>query len=206
MKSIILTLLLSSCSILLLAQSKLAIQAGWTASNMRVLASAEEWPQPTSSNFLHRPYLGISYQYNYKKFQLSTGLSSLILGASGGSFLGNGDWEHWYVVVPILGGYSITLSKEVQLVVQGGAEIGYKWANSTLVIGRINDHKGLVNLTAGAALAWKQFQWGTRGHWGLTDFEKMGATGFRHTGLSTYLSYTFWNSKRAKAKRLEKQQ
>lgn len=192
-----------------MGQINLSIQAGWTASNIRTLEDRSQPPVNVGERpfeVLHMPYVGLECTYQRKQLQFSTGLSALALGSSGGAFMGDHDWQHHYLVVPFSLGYQWSLSKSLNIVVNGGIELGYLWAQPVLTIGTRTRHLGMANLTTGAALQWKCFKLGVRGHWSITDFNQLGSSHYQHTGVTTYLSYIFWEEQKATAKRLERQQ
>ncbi|MGH1335801.1 MAG: hypothetical protein ACRBFS_06705 [Aureispira sp.] len=203
-------LLFFSCYFLK-AQSSLDIQIGWTFSNVRVLYDKSTVRLgPVADEFLlfdplHRSFLGLTYTYQIQRVHLSTGLSLLILGASDIPAAPDHPWINTYFTTPFMIGYSFSLSKKIplKLTIRTGIDLGYRLGNGVL-----GDEKwwGLLNLTTGLELTWRCFKLGTRGHWGMNNFFEYRPFHYHHTGLTTYLGYTFWDSKKAKAKRLERQQ
>lgn len=207
----ILWILLSLSCYNLKSQSSLDIQAGWTVSNVRGLYDQSTVQLgPVADEFLnfdplHIWFCGLMYDYQIEKVHLSTGISLLILGSSDIAAAPDHAWINTYATIPLLVGYSLKLSSKIplDLTIRSGIDLGYRLGNGVL-----GDEKwwGLLNLTAGIEISWKQFRLGTRGHWGMNDFFVYHPFHYQHTGLTTYLGYTFWDSQKTKARRLERQQ
>jgi hypothetical protein len=206
---IFLVLLLSMVVYKINAQSKVSILGGWTASKVRTLydKNVNKGPafvEASEMSILNAPYFGLEYEYAYKKLHLSTGLAILTLGSSRTPFFGEIPWPTYYWAFPFLGGYNIFLSKKWNIIVEGGAEIGFQQGSSGLI--GTGAYWGNINAVLGVELGYKRFRLGVRGHWGLTDFRYLDPITYKHTAITTYLSYDLWDHAKAKARRLRKQQ
>ncbi len=207
---VIYVLLLSSSKVF--TQSRVSLQLGWTASNIRAIYDKKTFkPGPVFDDsfvkfpFWHTPYIAAEYEYDYKKLRLSTGFHMMSMGAGGLPGLPGFYWVTAYWTVPILGGYHIKLGKGWDLVAEGGIEIGFQHGSSTIQTGG-GARWGNINAVLAVETEWKNFRLGVRGHWGLTTFRTFDPIIYKHTGITTYLGYTLWDQAKCKARRLRKQQ
>ncbi len=212
-----LTILFLSFGISSQAQHKISAYGGWTASKIQVFLSPDKRKGPIFNDLfklpiLHKPYLSFEYEYDWKKLRLSTGLSIAIWGSS--AFWGDPDiWAEMYLNLPIIAGFRLDLPKNWNLTIESGFEAGMRLTNLGIYF-YPDDYefkfRGNLNAILGVEANWKQFRLGTRLQVGLTTFRYWNDDiWFKHSGLTTYLGYTIWDSKIAKekrAKRLAKQQ
>jgi hypothetical protein len=209
MRETLLVLLLLIANDFCLAQSRVSVQGGWTASKIRAVnpnaPSGVYYNSLVNFSFMHAPYLGFEYEYNHKQLQLSTGISYMALGAADTPFYGEIPWGTGYWVIPILGGYHLKLDKGWGMIFEGGGEIGIQNGRTGGLMSG-GAYWGNINAVVGVELGYKRFRLGLRGHWGLTDFRYFLPITYKHTAITTYLSYDLWDHAKAKARRLQKQQ
>lgn len=193
------------------AQHKISAYGGWTASKIQVFLSPDKRKGPIFNDLfklpiLHKPYLSFEYEYDWKKLRLSTGLSVTIWGTS--EFFGDTQpWAEMYLNLPIIAGLRLDLPKNWNLTIESGFEVGVRLTNIGIYFLDDFDNKfrGNLNAILGAEANWKQFRLGTRLQVGLTTFRYWNDDiWFKHSGLTTYLGYTIWDSKIAKEKRVKR--
>lgn len=199
------------------AQHKISAYVGWTASKIQTFYSSNAIKRPVHDDLfalpvLHKPYVAFEYEYDWKKLRLSTGLSTTIWGAS--AFFGDPDiWAEMYLNIPIIAGFRLDLPKKWNLTIESGFEAGMRLTNLGIYF-YPDDYefkfRGNLNAILGVEANWKQFRLGTRLQVGLSTFRYWNNDiWFKHSGITTYLGYTLWDSKIAKekrAKRLAKKQ
>jgi len=92
-----------------IAQSKINLYGGWTASKILIYATDELKELPYFNSLYkfsvyHSPYFALGYEYIHKSFVFLTGLSCFVLGTSE-FFLKGHSMAMMYVNVPLFGGY-----------------------------------------------------------------------------------------------------
>ncbi|WMX14880.1 hypothetical protein [Aureispira sp. CCB-E] len=217
MKKILFTVLILHLLILnLKAQHKISAYGGWTASKIQTFYSSDAKKHTVDDDLfvlpiLHSPYLSFEYEYDWKQLRLSTGISTTIWGTS--EFFGDTQpWAEMYLNLPIIAGIRLDLPKNWNLTIESGFEAGIRILNVGVYF--LDDFtpkfRGNLNAILGVEANWKQFRLGTRLQVGLTTFRYWDDDlWFKHSGLTTYLGYTIWDStiaKEKRAKRLAKQQ
>lgn len=196
------------------AQHKISAYGGWTMSKIQkridpALKKGAIYDEFYAFPILHAGYMGLEYEYDWKFFRFSTGLSYVILGSSEFVFRDT-PWETWYITVPVIGGVKWDLPHNFGLTLEAGVEVGFEIATGILVSTAAYNPWGNVNAVLGVEANWKQFRFGTRLQYGLTKFRIMGSRQeitLRHSALTTYIGYTLWDSEKAhhrRAKRLSK--
>lgn len=197
------------------AQHKISAYGGWTASKIQIFLSPDSKKGPIFGDLfalpvLHRPYIAFEYEYDWKRLRLSTGLSTTIWGTS--EFFGDTQpWAEMYLNIPIIAGVRFDLPKHWNLTLESGFEAGVRLTNIGVYF--LDDYeprfRGNLNAILGVEANWKHFRLGARLQVGLTTFRYWSSDlWFKHSGITTYLGYTIWDSKIAKekrAKRLAKQ-
>lgn len=191
------------------AQHRIGALGGWTVSEARAIYKSPYPPGPIAKDFTnlghtHTGYGGVFYEYTYKGWRGHTGLSYMVMGAGDVPFFGGASWDNFYLVAPILIGRRLPISKEVQFILQGGFEFGLQWAEPVISVYNQPKYWGHVGAAVGVELEWKRYRLGVRGMWGLTDFIVILSHHYRHTALTTYVGYVFYDHAIAKARRLEK--
>lgn len=207
MKIVLLILFITSYSIVK-SQHQVSLNAGWTASKI------VEFRKPNVSlgsaykdlhafPMHHGVYGAIEYEYTLHPFKLSTGLSIAEFGTSKYIL---GSWVMYYINIPIMIGYQWKLPKEFCFTLEGGAEIGIE--NSSTVI--TNNKWQVISLgTIGLEASWKRLRFGIKGHFSINPFRDWSTAYLHHSGITTYVGYTLFDSiqnKKRRAKRLEKKQ
>lgn len=196
------------------AQSRISLYGGWTVSNIRAIYDKNTFqPGPLAEDsftkfpFWHTPYMGIEYEYDYKKLRLSTGFIMMSMGAGGMPLYPDYPWVMAYYTFPLLGGYHLKLDKGWDMVFEGGVEIGFQHGNQGNFQTRGGgSHWGNINLVVAIETEWKNVRLGVRGHLGVTNFRRLSVFTYKHTGITTYLGYTLWDHGKCKARKLRKQQ
>jgi hypothetical protein len=193
------------------AQSRISITGGWTASKVRAInpnpLSGGYYGSLVNFSFLHYSFQGFEYEYDYKNLRLSTGFSLMVLGAGNLPLFSTLPWTTGYWVIPLLGGYNLQLGKGWGIIFEGGSEVGIATNGQPgAVLQTGGTYWGNINAVVGVELGYKRFRLGVRGHWGLTDFRYFLPITYKHTAITTYLSYDLWDHAKAKARRLQKQQ
>lgn len=187
------------------AQHKISAYAGWTASQTQNYQNPALYQEVSS--VLHMPYLGLEYEYDWKKLRLSTGLSVTTMGRSF-STEKQVPMGSMYANLPIIAGIQFDLPKNWGLTLEGGVELGLEIASvSVITYAGDYDNKidGTVNALVGLETQWKQFRFGTRLQIGLTTYMPWrSGVDYKHLGVTTYLGYTLWDSKIAKEKRAKR--
>ncbi len=207
---LLLVALLWSCSGL--AQSRISLQGGWTASKIRAENKRDFRPGPVAGDsftkfpFWHTPLMGIKYEYDHKRLRLSTGFIMMSMGAGGMPGFSSYPWVVAYWTLPLLGGYKLKLDKGWTVTTETGMEIGFQ--NGKYIGGpqTAGANWGNINVVAAVEAEWKNFRLGVRGHLGVTNFRRVYVLIYKHTGITTYLGYTLWDQAQCKARRLRKQQ
>jgi hypothetical protein len=196
----------------IIAQSRISLYGGWTASKLRAIYDKNVYsPSPAAEYafinfpFLHTIYMGGEFEYDYKKLRLSTGFSFMAIGAGRLPVFPEYPWVTAYYTFPLLGGYNLKLDKGWNIVFEGGVEIGIQRGGSVLQTGR-GARWGNINVVAAVETEWKHFRLGVRGHLGVTTFRTIDPIIYKHTAITTYLGYTLWDHAQCKARRLQKQQ
>lgn len=209
MRSILLAFFLFSLSTFCLAQSRISILGGWTASKIRAVnpnpPSGVYYGSLVNFSFMYFPYLAFEYEYDYRKLRLSTGISLMVFGANDTPFYGSFPWGTGYWVIPLLAGYHLKLDKGWGMVFEGGGDIGIQNGRTGGLMSG-GSYWGNINAVIGIELAYKRFRLGVRGHWGLTDFRYFDPIIYKHTAVTTYLSFDLWDHAKCKARKLKKQQ
>ena len=215
MKNIIfLTILFAFSSSLLSAQHSISVTGGWTFSTLYKVGNKEALKADSryglyNFSLFHAGNINAKYEYTHQSFRLSTGLSLLSLGTNG-YFFKDGDIAHMYLTVPVLFGYKKSFSKDLSLVVEGGAEGGPSVMNvgSVVTSSRMSQtRRYYVGLLLGLEVKYRRFSLGARFHLGLNDFEEhlfnnnQDALYLKHIGGTIYLGYTIWDSSRVKKKK-----
>lgn len=219
MKKTIFFLILIPCIFIkntIQAQHKISAYAGWTASKIQVYLNPNTQKSPVHHELFafpifHSPYVAFEYEYDWKKLRLSTGLSVATWGTSA-SWGGTLAWAEMYLNIPTIAGFRFDLPKKWNLTVESGLETGIRLTN--IGVYHVDDFEFRVRINVNAILGveanWKQFRLGTRLQVGLTTFRRFNDDiWFKHSGITTYIGYTIWDSKIAKekrAKRLAKKQ
>ncbi len=209
MKNIILFLIFIIFQNFIQAQHKISAYGGWTASKIQVYSNTQKNPlddELFAFPILHRPYLSFEYELDWKKLRLSTGLSTTIWGTSS-TWGGTLQWAEMYLNLPIIAGLRLDLPKSWNLTIESGFETGIRL--TPLGVYHLDDFEAKirmnVNIILGIEANWKQFRLGTRLQIGLTTFRHFNDDiWFKHSGLTTYLGYTIWDSKIAKEKRVKR--
>lgn len=201
----------------ILAQHNISLQGGLTISNLQkygtksALESMSFYSDIYTTIPFYCPYLSLEYEFDYKKYRFSTGLSLLGLGANNFVF-DNHSTAEMYLTLPLLAGIKWDLPKNFSITVEMGVELGIRVFNIGNVVlakntGRIGGNIGAV---AGLETGWKNFRLGARLHIGLTDYFIWETSGsdekvyFKHASGTVYLGYTLWKSGNAKKRKLEK--
>ncbi|MBL4649738.1 MAG: hypothetical protein JKY03_08405 [Aureispira sp.] len=198
------------------AQHKISAYGGWTAAKIQVYSNPNTQKSPIDQELfafpiLHKPYVAFEYEYDWKKLRLSTGLSTTIWGTSA-SWGGSLQWAEMYLNIPTIAGFRFDLPKNWNITLESGLETGIRL--TPLGVYHIDDFEFRVRINVNAILGleanWKQFRLGTRLQVGLTTFRRFNDDiWFKHSGITTYIGYTIWDSQIAKekrAKRLAKKQ
>ena len=204
-------ILFSLIATTLLAQSRISLQTGWTISRIRAVYDKEQvQPGPYFDQLVkfkpwHTWCIGAEYEYDYKKLRLSVGFTTLSLGAGNTPLFPDYPWVKAYWMIPLLGGYHLKFPNGWGLVFEGGVEGGIQnegnWNNIPNGLSM-----WIINAIVGVEGEYKQFRLGIRGHWGLNTFQQLGEISYKHTAITTYLSYTLWDHAKAKQRRLEREQ
>ncbi|MBL4648348.1 MAG: hypothetical protein JKY03_01360 [Aureispira sp.] len=217
MKNIILVLLLSFSSNLLSAQHSLSITGGWTFSTFykvgtkEALKASSYYADLYEFTPFHTLNINVKYEYTHQSFRLSTGLSLLSIGSNDYFFEGFEN-VYMYLTVPVLFGYKKDFSKDISLVIEGGAEAGPSLANvgSVVNLAKRGQTRYYIGLIFGVEGKYRRFSLGARFHLGLNDFEKeyfnkeKDVMYLKHIGGTIYLGYTIWDSSRVKKRNKKK--
>jgi len=193
------------------AQHKISAYGGWTMSKLQSqihegFKKGALYNQLNRFPVLHAEYFSFEYEYSWKRFQFSTGWSWVVMGTSNHPLVGFA-WKNWYITLPIYGGMHWEFPKDWGLTVETGVEIAYQQGVG-LYDGGTGSLWGNINAVLGVEGNWKRFRFGTRLQIGVTKFRVYaGESTLRHSGLTTYIGYTLWDSEKAyhrRAKRLSK--
>ncbi len=195
-------------------QHEVGAIGGYTLSKARALYRADHQPSFvdkdfTEFSFCHTPYIGVFYQHTHKRMILQTGFSSTIIGAGNKPWSNPGDtypWYHYYLTVPLMVGYQLPVNKHWYLNFKGGLDLGLQWGQPFIAVYGQPKYWGHIGAAAGVELEWKRYRLGVRGMWGLTDFIVLPPFRYRHTALTTYIGYTFYDSEKAKIRRSKRVQ
>ena len=220
MKKIIFIIIFSlGVFINLSAQHNISINGGLSISNLQKYGSPSALKKISVHNELfsttpyYCPFLGLEYEFDFKRYRFSSGLSFLTMGANDFVF-SNETTAEMYLSLPLLAGIKWPISSKTSIMIEAGAEFGLQILNmGTVLLGsRINKINGNIGLVAGIEGAWKNLRFGTRFHLGLTDYFSWDVNNgkdiihFKHASITIYLGYTLWNSKRSKERRLKRKQ
>ena len=193
------------------AQSKVSVQLGSTFSQTRALYDKQQvQPGPyfhelVDLSILVGPHIYFEYEYTFRKLHLSTGFGFTNFGAGKIPFIGAPRWYTPYWMVPLLAGYRLKLPSQWALIVEGGGDIGFS-DKSNSIIRNGGSYWGNINAVVGIEVEYRRCRLGIRGHWGLTDFRYFNPITYKHTAVSTYLSYTLWDQAKVKQRHLEREQ
>jgi len=191
------------------AQYKISANGGWTISKLQKQMAPSLKPGVIYNELYafpvhHAPYLSFEYEYDWKSWHFSTGLSFMSLG-TGEFMFDDTPWTGDYISIPLAIGLNWDLPKGFGLTLETGIEAGLDLEISYVTF---NAHKkrikGNVNLILGIEGNWKRFRLGVRAQGGVTEFEIIGQNRdlvLRHSAITTYIGYTFWDSKKAKERR-----
>lgn len=142
----------------------------------------------------------------------------LTLGSSS-VFIKNLALAELYLTIPLIFGKKWNLPKNWSLTAALGFEVGvYRSAVSGVTFMGKSDWN--MNAILGLEANWRRFRFGARLQVGLTIYEviynvkdRSKDIALRHSGLTVYLGFTLWDSKKSKgwrakrlAKRLERTQ
>lgn len=193
-------------------QHQVGVVGGYTLSKVRALFPSNHQPNfmdkdYTTFSFCHAAYLGVFYEYAPQKLRYRVGLDAVTLGASNvPSPEPDSDypWYSYYLTLPLIVTYPIMLGKQVYLSPQVGLEPGLQWGNPAVILVGQGKYWGHLGLLLGLELEYKRWRLGVRGQYGLTDFLTLPPYRYRHTALTLYLGYTFYDSSVAQARRLNK--
>lgn len=208
MKKAVLFFLYFSIIINSQAQHQLSAYGGVTFSKIQKTTNPSATTNAMDNDLYAFPilpagYLALEYEYDWKFLRLSTGLSFLTFGTSEFLFR-DAAWETWYIAVPVIGGVKWNLTKDFDLTIETGLEIGYEIGTGVWVLSYGDDPWGTLNGIVGIEAKYKRLKWGVRLQYGLTKFRVLGANGettLRHSALTAYIGYTLWNSKKVRDRR-----
>lgn len=215
MKSFSIILLLIICnSYHISAQHNISIQGGVSISNLQkygsktALQGAGVYSDLFSTTPYVAPYLGVEYEFHFKPYVFSTGISFLTIGASDFFYKGYNTAE-MYITVPILVGRRWLLPKNFAITARLGFDLGWKVLNfgDVATAGNMNRANGNIGAAGVLQGTWKKFSLGARIHVGLTNYFSWDVNNnkeqihFRHSAVSVYLGYKIWDSSVVKAKK-----
>lgn len=190
------------------SQHQISLHGGWTASKIVEFRKADI-PVGSSYNDLHAfpmhhgIYGSIEYEYMLHPFKLSVGLSASEFGTS--RYIA-GPWATYYISIPMMLGYHWKLPKNFSITLEGGAEIGIETSSTVF---NYNKTQLLALGTVGVEAAWKRLKFGLKGHFSMNPFRDWNTAYLHHSGMTTYIGYTLFDSvknKERRAKRLAKKE
>lgn len=206
MKKILLILILVKIGVISKAQHQISFNAGWTASKIveftKTGASLGGAYHDLHKFPIHHAIYGaIEYEYTLYPLKLSVGLSASEFGTSKYAL---GPWTMYYSSIPVMIGYQWKLPKDFSFTLEGGVEIGLETSSTVAT-----NHKWsmLALGTIGLEASWKRLKFGLKGHFSLNPFRDWKTAYLHHSGITTYIGYTLFDSvqhKKRRAKRLEK--
>lgn len=198
------------------AQHNIALQAGITISNLQkygskvALENISLYGDIYNTTPLYCSYLSVEYEFDYKSYRFSTGLSFLSMGANRFVFEDSNTGEA-YLTIPILAGKKWTLPKDFSITVEIGIEPGIRILNiGQVALASRNKIGGNIGAAMGVEASWKNLRIGARLHIGLTDYFIWETSGsdekvyFKHASGTVYLGYTLWKSGEVEKRKLEK--
>ena len=206
-------------------QHNIALNSGFSISNLLKYGSPAAlktinvyYGELFNTSPYYSPFLGIEYEFDFKRCRFSSGLSFLTMGADD-FFFPNEPTGVTYLSLPLLAGIKWPISSKTSIMIEVGAEFGIEILNIGTVtpgnrfFNKINGKiEGNIGLVAGLEGAWKNLRFGTRFHLGLTDYTTWDVnygkdiTYFRHYSITIYLGYTIWNAEKSKERRLKRKQ
>lgn len=203
MKKIFLILFLIKVSVVAFAQHQISFSGGWTASKI------VEFTKPGASlgsvyNDLHAfpihhgIYGAIEYEYTLHPLKLSIGISASEFGTSKYAL---GPWTMYYSSIPVMVGYQWKLPKDFSFTLEGGAEIGVETSST---VATNNKWKAVAFGTIGLEASWKRLKFGLKGHFSLNSFRDWKTAYLYHSGITTYVGYTLFDSEKNKKKRAKR--
>ncbi|WP_156039952.1 outer membrane beta-barrel protein [Aureispira sp. CCB-QB1] len=190
------------------SQHQISIHGGWTASK---IVEFRKPSIPTGSSYddlhafpmHHGVYGSIEYEYMLHPFKLSIGVSASEFGTS--KYI-VGPWATYYISIPMMLGYHWSLPKNFGVTLEGGAEIGIETSSTVF---NYNKSQVLALGTVGIEAAWKRLKFGVKGHFSLNPFRDWNTAYLHHSGITTYIGYTLFDSaqnKKRRAKHLEQKE